>query len=194
MEGYEVILWILLGIAAIVATCLYVRHLGDEGYKDSDIYLHIFHDIPLWVLRDRKGSEDVYSGSPYSRHVPEYRKAEQDLSESYPSYYGAGYDPNKAAQRNAPPVDFAHNQQLLASGGWQCACGKVNASYVSSCACGRSKSGDLPAEPAPVVPEEPTEDTEVRNAQAIREYKKLLDEGIITAEEFEAKKKQLLGL
>lgn len=90
--------------------------------------------------------------------------------------------------------DFAHNQQLLASGGWQCACGKVNASYVSSCACGRSKGGDLPAEPAPVVPEEPTEDNEVRNAQAIREYKKLLDEGIITAEEFEAKKKQLLGI
>ncbi len=194
MEGYEVILWILLGIVAIVATCLYVRHLGDEGYKDSDIYLHIFHDIPLWVLRDRKGSEDVYSGSPYSRHVPEYRKAEQDLSESYPSYYGAGYDPNKAAQRSTPPVDFAHNQQLLASGGWQCACGKVNASYVSSCSCGRSKSGDLPPEPAPVIPEEPDEDTEVRNAQAIREYKKLLDEGILTAEEFEAKKKQLLGL
>jgi predicted Zn-dependent peptidase len=45
-----------------------------------------------------------------------------------------------------------------------------------------------------VVPEEPTEDTEIRNAQAIREYKKLMDEGIITAEEFEAKKKQLLGL
>ena len=28
----------------------------------------------------------------------------------------------------------------------------------------------------------------------IREYKKLLDEGIITQEEFDAKKKQLMGL
>ena len=193
MEGYEVILWLLLGAGALGATYLYARHLGDRGYEDRDIYLHIFHDVPLWVLR-KKGSEDVYSGSPYSGHVPEYRKAEQDISESYPSYYGAGYGSNSAARRNGPPVDFAHNQQLLASGGWQCACGKVNASHVSSCACGRSKSGDLPAEPAPVVPEEPTEDTEIRNAQAIREYKKLLDEGIITAEEFEAKKKQLLGL
>ena len=193
MEGYKVILWILLGIAAIAALYLRAGYLSSEGYEDRDIYLHIFHDVPLWVLR-KKGSEDVYSGSPYSGHVPEYRKAEQDISESYPSYYGAGYGSNSAARRNGPPVDFAHNQQLLASGGWQCACGKVNASYVSSCACGRSKSGDLPAEPAPVVPEEPTEDNEVRNAQAIREYKKLLDEGIITAEEFEAKKKQLLGL
>ena len=193
MEGYKIILWLLLGVAALVATYLYVRHLGNSGYEDRDIYLHIFHDVPLWVLR-KKGSEDVYSGSPYSGHVPEYRKAEQDISESYPSCYGANYDPKTAAKRNGPPVDFAHNQQLLASGGWQCACGKVNASYVSSCACGRSKGGDLPAEPAPVVREEPTEDNEVRNAQAIREYKKLLDEGIITAEEFEAKKKQLLGL
>ena len=193
MEGYKVILLILLGIAAIAALYLRAGYLSSEGYEDRDIYLHIFHDVPLWVLR-KKGSEDVYSGSPYSGHVPEYRKAEEDISESYPSYYGAGCDPNSAARRNGPPVDFAHNQQLLASGGWQCACGKVNASYVSSCACGRSKSGDLPAEPAPVVPEEPTEDTEIQNAQAIREYKKLMDEGIITAEEFEAKKKQLLGL
>lgn len=193
MEGYKVILWILLGIAAIAALYLRAGYLSSEGYEDRDIYLHIFHDVPLWVLR-KKSSGDVYSGSPYSGHVPEYRKAEEDISESYPSYYGAGCGSNSAARRNGPPVDFAHNQQLLASGGWQCACGKVNASYVSSCACGRSKSGDLPAEPAPVVPEEPTEDNEVRNAQAIREYKKLLDEGIITAEEFEAKKKQLLGL
>ena len=193
MEGCKLILWLLLGVAALVATYLYVRHLSDSGYEDRDIYLHIFHDIPLWLLK-KKDSEDIYSGSPYSGHVPEYRKAEEDLSESYPSFYGANYNPNTAAQRNAPPMDFAHNQRILASGGWQCACGKVHAAYVSSCACGRSKSGDLPAEPAPTVPEEPTEDTEVRNAQAIREYKKLMDEGIITAEEFEAKKKQLLGL
>ena len=31
-------------------------------------------------------------------------------------------------------------------------------------------------------------------ADEIREYKKLFDEGIITQEEFDAKKKQLLGL
>ena len=32
-----------------------------------------------------------------------------------------------------------HNRQLLASGGWKCSCGRVNADYVSSCACGKSK-------------------------------------------------------
>ena len=193
MEGYKLILWLLLGAAVLLAMVLYERHLRNEGYEDRDIYLHIFHDIPLWVLK-KKGSEDVYSGSPYSGHVPEYQKAEEDISESYPSFYGANYNSNAGAQRNAPPVDFVHNQQILASGGWQCACGKVHAAYVSSCSCGRSKSGELPPEPAPEVQNDTTEDAEIRNAQAIREYKKLLDDGIITSEEFEAKKKQLLGL
>ena len=39
-----------------------------------------------------------------------------------------------------------------------------------------------------------TKISERQNAEALREFKKLLDEGIITEEEFEAKKKQLLGL
>lgn len=193
MEGYKLILWLLLGVAALVATYLYVRHLGNSGYEDRDIYLHIFHDVPLWVLK-KKGSEDVYSGSPYGEHVPEYRKAEEDISESYPSCYGANYGSNPAGQRNAPPTDYAHDHQILASGGWRCACGRVNAVYISSCACGRNKHGELPGEPAPVVQHDAPEDAEVRNARAILEYKGLMDDGIITAEEFEAKKKQLLGI
>ena len=39
-----------------------------------------------------------------------------------------------------------------------------------------------------------TKISERQNAEALREFKKLLDEGIITEEEFEAKKKQILGL
>ena len=39
----------------------------------------------------------------------------------------------------------------------------------------------------------PQEEKEKVNNE-LREYKKLLDEGIITAEEFDAKKKQLLNL
>jgi len=36
-------------------------------------------------------------------------------------------------------------------------------------------------------------DNIVNNADAIRKYKELLDDGIITQEEFEAKKKELLN-
>ena len=39
-----------------------------------------------------------------------------------------------------------------------------------------------------------TDKPEMDNAQELRKYKELLDDGIITQEEFDAKKKQLLGL
>ena len=39
-----------------------------------------------------------------------------------------------------------------------------------------------------------SESTDSDQADDIRKYKKLLDDGIITQEEFEAKKKELLGM
>ena len=32
-----------------------------------------------------------------------------------------------------------HDEQLLSDGGWACSCGMVNASYVSTCCCGKNK-------------------------------------------------------
>ena len=147
--------------------------------------------MPLAFLRrNRESDSEIYSGSPYKKRAPEHETVSYD---DYPSYYGANYDPSTAAQWNAPPRDEAHNQQLLRSGGWRCQCGRVHASYVSSCSCGSSKSGDPAPAPVPVAAPASEED-EIKNAAAIREYKKLLDAGIISAGEFEAKKKQLLGL
>ncbi|MBQ9973561.1 MAG: SHOCT domain-containing protein [Oscillospiraceae bacterium] len=95
------------------------------------------------------------------------------------------------------PVDASHDAQLLADGGWKCACGRIQANYVFSCSCGRNKSDVLnppirkapPKEPAPASSSEDS-----RIAAAIIKYKELLDMGIITQEEFDAKKKQLLGI
>ncbi len=39
----------------------------------------------------------------------------------------------------APVNPEAHNQRLIASGGWKCRCGRVNADYVSTCACGKGR-------------------------------------------------------
>ena len=94
---------------------------------------------------------------------------------------------------NAPAADLEHNNKLLRNGGWKCSCGRVNAAYASSCVCGKSKYKETVPESEPVQHAEAVAD-EIENAAAIREYKKLMDDGIITAEEFEAKKKQLLGL
>lgn len=38
------------------------------------------------------------------------------------------------------PIDAnEHRNSLLSSGGWQCRCGAVNASYVGTCSCGCTK-------------------------------------------------------
>ncbi len=44
------------------------------------------------------------------------------------------------------------------------------------------------------LPETSADETDTSSADEIRKYKELLDDGIITEEEFEAKKKQLLGI
>lgn len=95
-------------------------------------------------------------------------------------------------------AESAYKQQMLAEGGWKCSCGRVQASYVSTCSCGVSRQSLLDAKrksaqtPAPAPEKKPVTDKE--KADAIREYKQLMDEGILSAEEFEAKKKQLLGI
>ena len=39
----------------------------------------------------------------------------------------------------APVNQEVHNRQLMASGGWKCSCGRTNADYISTCACGKGK-------------------------------------------------------
>lgn len=183
---------ILIALACVVGLILliaYIKHLFEEGYDEDEVYLHLFHDVPLRFLRRNKMKEhDYYS---YKKPPREYEKVDPD---SYPSAYGWNCDPEVVALMNAAPVDQNHDNRLLQAGGWKCACGRVNAVYVSSCSCGRNRNGETAPEPVSVQAEPEMEEVELRNASAIREYKKLLDDGIITAEEFEAKKKQLLGI
>ena len=83
-------------------------------------------------------------------------------------------------------------EEILADNGWRCSCGHVNFKYQSICsACNknRSKSSE---KTQPILSAGNIE--EKNNIAKIREFKGLLDEGIITQEEFEAKKKELLEL
>ena len=83
-----------------------------------------------------------------------------------------------------------NERRILESGGWRCVCGRVNNDYVSSCACGRAKrEGDVNVQEAIAI-----EQKEKDSITQLKEYKELLDSGILTQEEFDAKKKQLLGL
>ncbi len=74
-----------------------------------------------------------------------------------------------------------HNQQLMIQGGWKCAeCGRTNANYVTTCVCGISKNYKKENVSA------------ASKADEIEKFKKLLDAGAITQEEYDKKKKQIL--
>lgn len=104
-----------------------------------------------------------------------------DISNVYPS---------EQAVQAADARKVCHDSGLLDSGGWQCRrCGRINPGYTGTCGCGMSRAGN----------DGPPEDggrfeRETANARAIRAYKELLDSGLITREEFEKKKAELLNI
>ncbi len=117
---------------------------------------------------------------------------------------------SNSAQPKGTPVKVAPvvvEPVKIPEGGWLCACGRANAHYVSTCACGVSRyeaengiSHSGTEEKLDVRKTDPTEKQDIQNMDdmdkisAIKGYKELLDSGIITQDEFDAKKKQLLGI
>lgn len=108
----------------------------------------------------------------------------------------------KSTRRVAGSVAVPNN------GVWRCTCGKTNPTYVGTCSCGLMK----PLQgPAPNKVSEPQTDTQPINAMPVasasssdpkagskfdevKSYKELLDAGIISQEDFDKKKAELLGL
>lgn len=92
----------------------------------------------------------------------------------------------------------AEEHKILSNGGWKCDCGRLNYNYCTSCACGRNKWEVLAkrqeAEEKAKVVVVKNNEPDKSAAQQIKEFKELYDSGIISSEEFETKKKQLLGL
>lgn len=105
-----------------------------------------------------------------------------------------------------------NNERILKENGWKCAkCGIINASYTGSCGCGNTKqeNEDLRIRKAieknermklfngevrtVVSDEEQKIKQEQEIINSIKQYKELYDTGVITNDEFEKKKKELLG-
>ena len=132
---------------------------------------------------------------------------------------GQPYQP-MAVQQLAPAMNRATNYRIPASNQWRCACGLINPNYTGTCACGRTKSEvrnsnnqavkqaanrlavNRPnAAPAPDAAPVTNADVkpanvvsrEEENIRLLKEYKDLLDSGIITQEEFDEKKRKLLS-
>lgn len=91
----------------------------------------------------------------------------------------------------------ANDKKVISNGGWKCSkCGRVNPSYTGTCACGGSKYETEAKEKADAEEAKARENSEKEflELQKLKTYKDLLDSGVITQEEFDLKKKQLLGL
>ncbi|MBE6982238.1 MAG: SHOCT domain-containing protein [Ruminococcaceae bacterium] len=106
--------------------------------------------------------------------------------------------PNTYNNPNYSPNPIGYRPAAV---GWHCTCGRFHAPSESSCICGQTKysiaAKKAAAEESPnkqSQPNNPNGETEAQKIAILKQYKDLLDNGTITQEEFEAKKKQLLGL
>ncbi len=75
---------------------------------------------------------------------------------------------------------------------WTCTCGRTNPAYTGTCSCGRTKQ-EVQAEDG-MYEYETNDEPVLGAADEIKKFKELLDSGAITQEEFNLKKKQILGL
>ena len=75
---------------------------------------------------------------------------------------------------------------------WQCkVCGTRNSDYVGTCKCGNTRANNYSYEKSKIEQENAAA-RELNNLNMLNGYKDLLDQGVITQEEFEEKKKHLL--
>ncbi len=127
------------------------------------------------------------------------------VHEAYESSCSCGLDKHGAKKAFAKTLSEKLPTPPTNPQDWVCTCGKEHLSYETSCICGMTKHQVLTANivlpepipepepaPAPVPETEPLSDDE--NIQQLRKYKALLDEGVITQDDYDAKKKQLLGI
>ena len=124
---------------------------------------------------------------------------------STPKY---GYNTSLFSDKPTERSSSGTHRTNMQGNGWRCTCGRVNAHYTGTCACGRTKDGRNPAaearkrraeqEAAQKQKEEQEakvaqdETKKLNNLKMLKEYKDLLDSGIITQEEFDKKKAELL--
>ena len=123
--------------------------------------------------------------------------------------YSSNYNPPSNNGENKM-TDEAFRKQFpgffrptgIPENGWRCErCGRSHFDWEPVCPCGNSRPYISEAEENNGIKKEQTtgnvEDSTAQVfsvADEIRKYKELANSGIITQEEFEAKKKQLLGL
>ena len=166
-----------IGLVAIIVL-LWIRFITGEAYLFFLLGFSIFAIVlQIWmiVLLGKSGSSLIaYSNLPVT-----------DEPETG-SRYGS-------LRKNAP-----------APGSWVCSCGKVNPGYSHTCGCGKTQSQvardkaekkmarTASTEKAPAADSSTIADQSKKSLELLKELKDLLDQGVLTQEEFDSKKAELL--
>ena len=95
----------------------------------------------------------------------------------------------------SPLAQEARERSILADGGWKCTCGRVNYHYVSTCWCGRNQSGVIYNKTFEEHKNPETEQLPQNNDNIalIKQLAELHSQGILTDEEFDTKKAEILA-
>ena len=155
--------------------------IHNKGYDENWFWWGFFFSfIALIVAATKPENRSKYSTSDYAP------------THSYSNY------------KEGDPYSLFRNPTHQDSGGWLCLCGRSNAGTVGTCACGRTKSEVEEVRARKARAEEENKvisSAEVAKKQAdaldlenLKKLKDLLDSGIITQDEFDKKKEQILGL
>lgn len=117
-----------------------------------------------------------------------------DAFESYtPGELKRLMDANGAGQ--AGQSQFAQEdyvQSTVAAGGWQCSCGRANAAYASTCACGMNKRQLGTSDSGYAVKANQWAEQQQALDAELRKYAMMLDSQVISQAEYDAKVKELL--
>lgn len=110
------------------------------------------------------------------------------------------YTCTRCGDRKRIQSAYNANSTVPVENGWKCSkCGKINQNYVGTCGCGMRKQNNTPISQRTAVTSQESQETikksqiNISTADEIKRYKELLDTGAITQEEYDRKKKELLG-
>lgn len=102
-----------------------------------------------------------------------------------------------ASQETISPNPPSRSDETGKNHRWECAfCHLTNEDYITTCCCGKSRQDTeekLQAEKKKIETKKETKKSETDTIDLLERYKKLLDSGALTQEEFDDKKKEILN-
>lgn len=167
-------------IGSIIMGFITQKIIYNKGYDNNWFWWGFFFGI-FAVFAACAKSKNVVTPSNYTP------------AHDSPSYGGT------SIFNDASPQSTKRN--LVPSGSWKCSCDRVNPQYTGTCACGMTQQKVKENQAAAIAQkeseqkkaeEEKQEQERLNKLKRLKEYKELFESGIITQEEFDQKKSELL--